>query len=127
MARAGRDLERLVELLESYLGGNDQIAIKSPDNLLDKVTGGTREVDVSIRSKVGSSEILVILECRDRGAPQDVTWIEQLATKRDDVGANKAVAVSSSGFSEHAINKAKSKSIDLRTIDERSIADFASR
>ncbi|HLX62342.1 MAG TPA: restriction endonuclease [Planctomycetota bacterium] len=125
MARQGRDLERLVELLETYLGGDSRVTIKSPDSLVDKTTGGLREVDVSIRSSIGSSEILVILECRDRGSPQDVTWIEQLATKRDDVGADKAVAVSSSGFSEHAGQKAKAKNIDLRTIDERSIADFA--
>src|SRR4051812_18358578 len=81
-------------------------------------SGTLREVDVSLRSQVGSVSVLVIIECRDRAKPQDVTWIEQLASKREDVGADKAVAVSSGGFSASARNLARSKQIDLRSLEE---------
>lgn len=47
-----------------------------------------------------------------------MVWIEQIATKRDGIGANKAVAVSSSGFSSGAKKKAIAKSIELRTYGE---------
>ena len=77
-----------------------------------------REVDVSLRSRIGSSNILVIVECRDRKGDEDVTWIEQLSKKRESVRADKAVAVSSSGFSEPAILKASKENIELRTLDE---------
>jgi hypothetical protein len=126
MPRRGKDLERLIELLEKLIGKNSQITVTSPEILRDKITGGPREVDVAIRAKLGSTEILVIIECRDREATQDCTWIEQLTQKREDVGANKAVAVSTSGFSDEAKIKAKAKGIDLRTLDEVTIQDLAS-
>ena len=54
--------------------------IKSPDYIPDIFTGQAREIDVSIRCKIGSVEILITVECRDRVRTEDVTWIEQLAT-----------------------------------------------
>jgi RecG-like helicase len=95
-----------------------EVNIKSPDYIEDKVTGEKREVDISIRGNVGSHQILIIIEVRDRSKRQDVTWIEQLATKRDDVGANKAIAVSTYGFSKGAERKAELKNIELRTIEQ---------
>ncbi|AKB36022.1 hypothetical protein MSSAC_1432 [Methanosarcina siciliae C2J] len=117
MARKGRELEELVAALEKGLGSTD-IKVTSPDQIEDKTTKEKREVDVSLKGKIGSNEILIIIECRDRKSKQDVTWIEQIATKRDDIGAHKAIAVSSSGFSEAAKNKAIAKNIELRTMEE---------
>lgn len=117
MARLGRDFELLVARLEEWLGPLGAI-IKSPDSLIDMTTKGVREVDASIRTKVGSTEVLLIIECRDRSHVQDVTWIEQLPTKKAAVGADKVVAVSSSGFTANAIEKAKQLGIETRVISE---------
>ncbi len=117
MARKGRELEELVATLEGFLSPMG-VRVKSPDYLPDKDTGQLREVDISLRSVIGSSEILVIVECRDRQGEQDVIWVEQIAEKRKSVGADKAVVVSSSGFYEPAILKAKAKNIELRTFGE---------
>lgn len=120
--RGGRELELLVAQLEKCISSFDsKIEIKSPDRIQDKITGKFREVDVSLRTTVGSSKILIIIECRDRKKVQDTTWIEQLATKREDVGADKAIAVSSKAFSEGAVLKAHDKNIELRTIAEITI------
>jgi hypothetical protein len=117
MPRAGRSLELLVHGLEQLLA-KAPVQIRSPDYITGKITEARREVDVSLRSHVGSVDVLVIIECRDRGKSQDVTWIEQLASKREDVGADKAVAVSATGFSPGARNLARSKQIDLRSLEE---------
>ncbi len=118
MTRKGRDLEKLVSNFEKLLGPKG-VEVKSPDYLPDRDTGEPREVDISLRSQIGSSEILVIVECRDYlHKVQDVKWIEELATKRESVGADKILAVSSTGFSRPAIKKAKIKGIILRNIDE---------
>ena len=117
MPRAGRSLELLVQALEQLLAGAP-VEIQSPDFIMGRNSGTSREVDVSLRSQVGSVSVLVIIECRDRAKPQDVTWIEQLASKRDDVGADKAVAVSAGGFSAGARNLARSKQVDLRSLEE---------
>ena len=117
MVRKGRDFELLVASLEDYLSPLG-IEVASPDRIKDKDTDQTREVDISLKGKIGSSEVLVIIECRDRNDNEDVRWIEELAGKRDSVGADKAMAVSSNGFTEPARRKAEKWNIELRTIIE---------
>lgn len=117
MLRAGRSLELLVQALEQLLTGSP-VEIRSPDYITGRHSGTRREIDVSLWSNVGSVSVLVIIECRDRAASQDVSWIEQLASKRDDVGAGKAVAVSASGFSAGEQNLARSQQIGLRSLEK---------
>ncbi len=115
--RSSKDLERLVARLERLLAPTDAVST-SPDYLPDKITDGKREVDVSIKSRIGSSPILMTLECRERARAEDVTWIEQLAAKRNSVGVDKAVAVSSFSFSEPAITKATFHGIEIRRLED---------
>jgi len=123
-SRRGKELELLVATLEKMLGGSN-FEIKVNDRIPDKDTGELREIDVSLRLKAGSHEFLTIIECRDRKAVPGAPWIEQLASKRDSVGANKAVAVSSSGFSKPAVKKARIHNIIVRTIDKITLADVS--
>lgn len=124
MPRKGRDLELLINHIESLLNDNDELTIKSPDFLLDHVTGQKREVDISINGKIGSHQILIVLECRKRQNKDDSTWIEQLGNKKQDLHINKLIAVSSSGFTEPAITKANLYGIDLRQIEKIQISDI---
>ncbi|WP_106971674.1 restriction endonuclease [Streptomyces xylophagus] len=101
MANAGRALEELVATLETLLS-DSPVEIKSPDYITGRTTQTLREVDVSLRTRVGSATILVIIECRDRSRPQNVQWIDEIVGKQEEVGANKAVAVSQSGFTSTA-------------------------
>ena len=117
MARPGRALEQLVRLLEGFLA-NKPVVIRSPDYIDGRNSHTRREVDVSLRSNIGSAQIFAIIECRDRQDAQDVTWIEQLASKRDDVGADKAVAVSTVGFTRGARGMADANRIELRTLED---------
>ncbi len=96
-----REFERLIARIEADAGPHG-VTVTSPDWLRCKLTGRMREVDASFRAKVGTTEILVTIECRRRGKTQDVTWIEQLATKKSSIGADRTIAVSASGFSAEA-------------------------
>jgi hypothetical protein len=71
-----------------------------------------------LRGRIGSSNILIIIECRDRVKVEDVIWIEQITCKRESIGADKVIAVSSKGFSEPAKIKAQKNKIELRTFEE---------
>lgn len=113
--KESREFEKLVASLEKELS-EISVEVKSPDFIYDKVAEEYGEVDVSLRHNIDSHEILTAIECRYRKKKQDVTWIEQIATKRDDIGANNAIAVSSKGFSGGARKKAHGKSIELRTL-----------
>ena len=98
--------------------------VASPDRILDKVTGELREVDASIRYKVGTCPVLITIECRDRAAVEDVRWIEQLAEKQRSIGASITVAVSSSGFSEPATKKAAALGIQIRILSDATADTF---
>ena len=106
MDMSWREFEQLVARIETQLAPKG-VTVRSPDKIQDKVTGQMREVDASIRYQIGSAPILITIECRERSAVQDDTWIEQLIMKRQKLGAQQTIAVSSSGFSGPAIESAQ--------------------
>jgi hypothetical protein len=117
-----REFERLVAVIEAEAVPRGA-TVKSPDLIRDLVTGQMREVDASIRFRAGTADILVTIECRKRKRIADDTWIEQLATKRQKLGAAKTIAVSSKGFTKSAIASAKHHGIELRKLSEISPED----
>ncbi|MFI7452760.1 hypothetical protein ACIBQX_35085 [Nonomuraea sp. NPDC049714] len=128
MKKKGRAFEEFVCKLERLIA-DTPVEISSPDFIMGKITGVLREVDISLCARVGSVQLLVIIECRDRNAVQDVRWIEEIATKREDVGANKAIAVSRTGFSIAAKKMAKAKDVDLRAftdVDDGTVSPWVS-
>lgn len=112
-----RQFEVLVARIEQVLTGPN-ISVVSPDRVRSLITNRKREVDASIRTTVGSAEILVAIECRKRTARQDVTWIEQLGSKKQAIGAARTIAVASTGFSQDAIQTAAHYGVDLRVLSE---------
>ncbi|MGA2160973.1 MAG: restriction endonuclease [Methanoregula sp.] len=124
MTGKGRYLEKFVELLEKF--DVEGATITSPDHIIDKVTNVPREVDISVKFQKGSHNFLIVLECRDRKTKGGVEWIEQITQKTRDIGANKVIAVSTSGFTKGAIEKAKFKNIECRTLKEVTPEEFGS-
>jgi hypothetical protein len=116
-----KDFEQLVARIEKDAGPLG-LVVTAPDRILCKITGRKREVDASIRSRAGTTNLLVTIECRKRAPKQDVTWIEQLAAKRDAIGAACTIAVSSSGFTPNAVAVADRHGIQLRQLSEVSAA-----
>jgi hypothetical protein len=120
-----RKFELLISRIEAALAPKGAV-VRSPDRIPDKVTGQLREVDASIRLQVGTTPILVTIECRDRVAIQDDTWIEQLAKKKEKIGASATIAVSSRGFTQPASVSAAQFGIELRTLTDTTGTDAAS-
>ncbi len=83
----------------------------------DASTRQVREVDVTIEYEVAGYPLTIAVECRDHARPQDVTWIEQLHGKYRDTKVNKVVAVSKSGFTHAATEKANSFNIEALTLE----------
>lgn len=105
-----RQVERIHQLLEvegAAVTWNDRIP--DPDN-----PSQARQIDVTIRR----DDTLTIVECRLHKNPQDVTWIEELMGRRTSLKADAVIAVSTSGFTKTAQEKAAAHGIHLR--------DFAS-
>lgn len=96
-------LHELIERNKSVVTWNDRIV--DPDN-----PDRSRQIDVLIKT----ARSRVIVECRFRARPQDVTWIEELIGRKASLGVDGVIAVSSSGFTEGAIAKARKFGIALR-------------
>jgi hypothetical protein len=118
----GHELEVLIEKIERAIASTS-MRIKVNDMVRDKY-GDIREVDISIRGQVGTIDIFLIIECRNRTRVQDKRWVEEVASKRDSLQANKAILVSTSGFYESAYKMAADKGIVLRTVRQITYEDI---
>lgn len=102
--RKGRNLELLVKRIKEHQ--SPEAKVRSPEFVPDKDTGQPREVDVGIRVPRDGDSIFIAVECRDRKSVQAVDWIEQLICKKQSIGADVLVAVTSSRFTKPARIKA---------------------
>lgn len=122
--KAGKAFEELIARIEGALLPVGAI-VSSPDKIMDKAGQTWREVDASIRYKLGSVPILVTIECRDRSRKADIAWIEQIVAKKSDIGAQSTIGVSVKGFSKSAKQKAAQHGIELRETQELTGADLS--
>jgi hypothetical protein len=106
--RFERQIERIHRLLE-----DEETEITWDDHIPDPDTPTQpRQIDIALRR----DRSLTIIECRFHKNPQDVTWIEELMGRRISLGANAVIAVSGSGFTATAREKAKRYGVILRDI-----------
>lgn len=123
VVKKGLALERLVTWIQKSL--HRDAVVTHDDTLPDKDTGEPRQIDVSIRVPTGKEEFLAIVEVRDRSSKVDSTYIEQVKSKRESVGADAAFIVSKAGFTGPALIKAEKNGIRTFTLDEASEADWS--
>jgi hypothetical protein len=79
-----QQIHRIYELLQgsgAQVTWNDHIP--DPDN-----PSQSRQIDVTTRRDT----TLTLVECRERGSPQDVTWIEELIGRRPSLGGDAVIA-----------------------------------
>ena len=117
-----QQIERIQCLLEqdgAEITWNDHIP--DPDN-----PSQPRQIDISIRR----GQSLTIVECRLHKAAQDVMWIEELMGRRISLGADVVIAVSASGFTSTARQKAERYGVILRdfaTLSPTEICDWGTK
>ena len=98
MSENWREFEESIAKIERSLAPKGA-AVKSPDRIRDLVTGVLCEVDAHLSVINWISSDTDHRGVSRRSSVQDDTWIEQIGTKRQKIGAAKTIAVSSSGFS----------------------------
>src|SRR4051812_12925997 len=99
MSKDWKEFEELVARIESALVPIGAV-VKPNDRIKNNLTGRKRQVDASIRFTLGTSPILITVECRKRKHKQDDTWIEQVVAKKQNLGASKTIAVTTEDVSE---------------------------
>jgi hypothetical protein len=116
------DFQQFVALLHQQLAPAGAIVTESK-MIRHGLTGELREADVTVDYELAGIPIRIYIECRDRGRPADVEWIDQLIGKYAHAGG-KVVAVSRSGFTQRAVDQADAAGIETMTIAQASDADW---
>jgi len=112
--------EKLAYEIQRELSPNARVTLN--DSILGADSKTNRQIDISIRENIGQYCILVVIDCKDYKEPVDVKDLEEFAGLVRDVRANKSAIISSNGFTEAAVNVAKTHGIDLfRLVDTKSV------
>jgi hypothetical protein len=126
MKKTGRQLEHLIREIEENLLP-DGFDIVANERIFNDSGIQIAEFDIEITGYLGTTHIRWLIECRDRPSegPAPGSWIEQLVGRRGRFNFNRVTAVSTTGFSEGAIEYAKREDIELRSVDELTIDKIA--
>jgi hypothetical protein len=88
------------------------------DHLDGRISKTSRQIDISVRQRVGQYDILITIDCKDLAVPVDVKDVESVIELFKDVGSNKGAIVSAKGFTEAAKTRALASGLELyRLID----------
>ena len=98
--------------------------VKESAMLPERLTGELREVDILVSIDEGQHRVQIGIECQDRSRPATKQWVEAIAKKHEDLGINKTVLISSSGFYSAARRRAESLFIGILDIKGITKADW---
>lgn len=126
MPKRSNEFQRLIRRIYSQVAPAGA-TVEESAILHERGSGTAREVDVLVEVVTADVPVRMAVECRDRGRPADVEWVDQLIGKFRDLSVHRVVAVSRSGFTVAAAEKAKSNNIETRTLVEALGTDWSSK
>ena len=127
MKNDGKFLENFVRKVEETFAG-DTVKVESGKRIFDETGVQIAEFDLIVTGKIGSTNLCVLIECRDRPSvgAAEASWIEQMGGRRQAHGFSHVIAVSTTGFSPGAQAVAKKLNIELREVTRFDPQEFGS-
>lgn len=111
-----RRFEKLVAQVQEKLAPN--ALVTHNDRIKGHQSGRLRQIDISVKGKVGQYEMLIVMDCKDYKVPVDVKDAESFIGLVNDVRAHKGVMVAANGFTETAKQLGEQAGLNLyRLID----------
>jgi len=123
MPKRTNDFQQLIHYIYSQIVPEGAIVTESM-LLKERNSSAKREVDILIEYELAGTKLRIAIECRDRSRKDDIEWIDGLVGKYRDLDVDKVIAVSNSGFSAEAIEKASANKIDTRTLEQALNTDW---
>lgn len=99
------------------LRAEDSSVVVESATVSEAGTDTPAEIDILISKTTHGVTLKIAVECRDHARPQTVTWVRELSDKRKSMAIDKVLAVSTSGFTEGANQKAMAERIELLTLE----------
>lgn len=112
----------ILKIYQQMSSKNDKVTESAM--IRERGDGTPREIDILVESRIFGVNIKIAIECRGRKNKDDIEWIDGLIGKYRDLGINRIVAVSNSGFSQSALKKAADNNIDTLTLKEALATDW---
>ncbi len=103
--------EKLVAKLQQELSPN--AIVTHNEKIIGQITGKERQVDISIKQKIGQFDLLIAVDCKDYNKPADVNDVESFQGLLRDIQANKGAMVSANGFTSTALQLGRKSNISL--------------
>ena len=127
MPKRSNKFQHLVTLIERLFADSNARVTESKE-LIDKITGKPREVDIVIEHNDGVRDLVVCVECRGGYAsrPATVEWVERMREKHNSFPTDKLVLVSKSGFTASAKKKAEWLNISALSLKQAQGYDWES-
>lgn len=96
------------------------------DKIMGSDSGTERQVEITIRYRLAGYDMLLIIDCKDYAEPVDVVDMGSFKSLAQDVRANKAVMITTNGFTPAAVQIARSTGIETRTYLETDNSEWRS-
>ncbi len=106
-----KEFEAIVDRLQRAF--NKAGTVTRDEKLKGNGSGRARQIDICIRTTIGTENVLIIVECKKWNRKVDVQAVEAFAMVIKDVGAQIGVMVSTAGFSKAAYQRAEGENISL--------------
>lgn len=87
------------------------------DRIFGKYSRTDRQIDISIRGKIGGNKILGIIDCKHFSTNIDVKIIESFLGMLEDTKANFGLIITNKGYSLAAKNRANIRNLRLDIIE----------
>lgn len=111
-----RRFEKLVAQVQKELAPSAQVTHN--DKIRGYNSGEFRQIDTTVKQKVGQYDILIAIDCKDYKSAVDVNEIEGFIGLIRDIRANKGVMVAANDFSETAKRVGEDAGLNLyRLVD----------
>lgn len=117
-----KEFEILIKGIQEQV--SDDSVVKHNDHILGK-SGVKRQLDITIRKKVGLVNVLIVFECKKHTRPVELNKVASFSQLLKDVDASQGVMVSSSGFTDGAKNTAIYEGIKLMTFRQADGTDWS--
>lgn len=116
MPKRSNQFQKLVFLIKQHV--SEDAKVTESKLLKNRLTGQEREVDICIESTMASHPVTISIECTDRKRRADVTWVEQMRAKHEDLPSDVLVLVSKSGFTPRAEQTARKRGIEILAVEQ---------
>lgn len=123
MPKRTNDFQRLILAIYEQMAPLGATVEESAE-LLERGSSTTREVDILITHQIAGVRIRMAVECRGRKDKDDIEWIDGLIGKYRDLDIDKVIAVSKSGFTAAAQEKASVNRIEIRKLETAEETDW---